>query len=119
MTRLQYVPADALCVSTALLTGGEGRGAGWVARPSIIEGSDLDGAHVSTLGWKQGAGAGRGVTGEVLVARHQVQNGFMRLLLEFPGNQESRYTITHHHGDVSQRWHWGSCLKTKHKEADF
>lgn len=87
-----------------LLTSGEDCGAGWIARPGIIDGSDLDSVYLSTLSWRQDAGAGCGVTGEVLVTCHQILDGSIHLLVKGPGYREFGHTIAHHHRHVDRRW---------------
>lgn len=75
-----------------------------MAGPGLVEGRDPDAVHLSAAHWPQGAGAGCGVTGEVLVTRRMVSDGSVDPLVQFPGHGESGHTVTHHHRHIGTRW---------------
>lgn len=96
-------------IKSLLLTGDEHHRDGWEAGPGLVGRGDLDSVRLSAAQWRQGAGAGCGVTREVLVTHHMVLDGSIDLLIQFPGHGESGHIITYHHRDVDKRWCWRSC----------
>lgn len=109
---------DLITIKSLILTGDEHHRVGWQAGPGRVAGGDLDSVYLSTAHWRQGAGAGCGVTCEVLVTHHMVLDVSIDLLIEFPGYRESGHTVTHHQRDADRIWCWRSCSDTRRKHKD-
>ncbi len=75
---------DLIRIKSLPLTGDEHHRAGWEAGPGLVRGGDLDSVCLSAAHCRQGAGAGCGVTREVLVTHHMVLDGSIDLLIEVP-----------------------------------